>query len=34
MTKREVRQIEEMAIRHGLKDFKWIQPRTIATGYW
>ncbi len=34
MTKEEAKRIERMALRHGLEDFKWIQPKTIITGYW
>ncbi|MBM4333450.1 MAG: DUF2284 domain-containing protein [Deltaproteobacteria bacterium] len=34
MTKGETKQIEKMARAHGLKDFKWIQPKSIITGHW
>ncbi len=34
MTKGEAKHIEGMALKHGLKDFRWIHPKTIITGYW
>jgi len=34
MTKAAQRRIEEMAKSHGLKDFEWIQPKSIITGQW
>jgi predicted metal-binding protein len=34
MTRDEAKKIEGMARAHGLEDFKWIQPKSIITGYW
>jgi len=34
MTQKTVRRIEKMAQAHDLRDFKWIQPRSIITGHW
>jgi len=34
MTKAAAQKIEKMARAHSLKDFRWIQPKSIITGHW
>jgi predicted metal-binding protein len=34
MTREDMKKIERMARSYGFEDFKWIQPKSIITGYW
>lgn len=34
MTKVSMKQIEETALGHGIKDFKWMDPGTIIPQHW
>ncbi len=34
MTKAGMKQIEKMARAHNLKDFKWLDPKTIIPRHW
>jgi len=34
MNRTEMKKIEKAAVKHGLKDFKWVRPRTIILGHW
>lgn len=34
MTKTSLKQIEKLARAHGLKDFKWLDPKTIIPRHW